>query len=372
MNYLRLFLSFIIFYLSFKYRKSLQQLNDNIFNNQKYPQPITKDDLMITRLIIDNYKLANANNTREIYKVSPIWYKGIYKSRIHYVEALKREETYHLSVLLRSFFRNIGAVGITYKCRPFRGVSKLNYSFVIQTDKMYQHLRYKEKDSRISFKHLFNTNDVGNPYLVQLYGQSLDINTLCYLTHVYEIIRHTDLDMTGKYIFADLGAGFGGIIKFLLQLFPNSKAIIFDIPEMLPFSTFFLCKNFAQKKIGLYTDITNLKEDIMKYDILLLPHFMIDEIPSEIADCFINTGSLPEMKRDLALHYLNTIKRAVKHNGFFYSNNNWDNAARVNRKGEHGLKELFEASSMKNNFDIICNDILEIAQEYRRTILRKR
>ena len=372
MNYLRLFLSFIIFYLSFKYRKSLQQLNDNIFNNQKYPQPITKDDLMITRLIIDNYKLANANNTREIYKVSPIWYKGIYKSRIHYVEALKREETYHLSVLLRSFFRNIGAVGITYKCRPFRGVSKLNYSFVIQTDKMYQHLRYKEKDSRISFKHLFNTNDVGNPYLVQLYGQSLDINTLCYLTHVYEIIRHTDLDMTGKYIFADLGAGFGCTIKFLLQLFPNSKAIVFDLPEMLPFSTYFLNKNFKQKKIGLYTDIKSINEDIIKYDILLLPHFMIEEIPSNVIDCFVNMASLPEMPRSVALNYLKYISKAVKHNGYFYLYNCWDNASRINNKGEHGLKELFEASSIYNYFEVLYNDVLEVSQEFKEIIMRKR
>ncbi len=358
--------------MSFKYRKSLQLLNDNIRINLRYPPPVAKDDLLITRRIIENYTRANANNIRDIYKLHPLWYESIYKSRIHYVESLRRGEAYHLSVLLNSFFRNIGSVGITYRCKPFRVPSKLNYSFVIEIDKMYQKLRSKERNSRIFFNHLINTNDVGNPYLVRLYGLSLDINTLYYLSHLYEIIQHTEFVKNGEYVFVDLGPGFRGTMKFLLQLFPNSKVIIFDIPEMLPFSTFFLCKNFANKKIGLYTDITNLKEDIMNYDILLLPHFMIDEIPSEIADCFVNTASLPEMKRDLALHYLNTIKRAVKHNGIFYSNNNWDNAARSNLKGEHGMKELFEASSMENNFDIICNDILEITQGYRRTILRKR
>ena len=243
--------------------------------------------------------------------------------------------------------------------------------------KMHKYLMHLDRQGRISCKHVFNANRIGRPYLVELDGLSLDVGLLYYLSHVYEIIKYTNLQVKGNYIFADLGAGFGGIISFLLRLFPNSKAIVFDLPETLIFSTYYLCKNFKSKKIGLFSDFQNIEEGIDKFDIILLPSWMIEKMPLAKVDCFINTGSLPEMGKETALHFINVIRKVIKPGGYFYSYNIWS-SLKTDLKVRHGVEELFASASLGRDFDFVCdeyikplNDILDI-KKMKKTILKRK
>jgi putative sugar O-methyltransferase len=217
---------------------------------------------------------------------------------------------------------------------------------------MYQKLQQIERSSKVKVD-LYDTNKVGSPILVNINELNLHIGSLYFLAHVFEILKHTELDVNGEYLFVDLGAGNGNFIKLLLKIFPNSKAIIFDIPITLVFSSYYLIKNFPDKHIGLHSDIKEISCGLEQYDIICLPHFRIEELPVNSVDMFLNTGSLSEMNENAALHYLSIIKKTVKVGGYFYTYNVFHTQKK--KSGDRinlGINDLIERSKF-NSFKLV-------------------
>jgi len=332
------------------YLRLIQDLKDFVPKN-------TEEDILISDRLIKNYKSQNSEfdfEKDEIYKLGPIWQKSTSGVLHQYIQRLERDESYGLSILLSSFYRNSGSKVFSWYTDWYRCHCSyfFNAELIIRVNEMYQKLQQIERSSKVKVN-LYDTNKVGSPLLVNINELNLHIGSLYFLAHVFEILNHTELDVNGEYLFVDLGAGNGNFIKLLLKIFPNSKAIIFDIPITLVFSSYYLIKNFPDKHIGLHSDIKEISCGLEQYDIICLPHFRIEELPVNSVDLFLNTGSLSEMNENTALHYLSIIKKTVKVGGYFYTYNIFN--TRKKKSGDRidlGINDLIERSKF-NSFKLV-------------------
>lgn len=366
-----------------KYRSALFSLNSNIKTHGE-GEP-SSEDITIAKRIIDSYHaqkqeykgLSSGQRDREqwVYGLNRQWEAQVVEHRREYLRCLDACDACGLSRLLCNFFRNPGATGITVPTDYYRKRRHLiaNAELVLQVSEWYEKLSNENRSGTLLREDLFDASNVGNPFLVDLDGFSMHSGSLLYLAHVYEMLRHVNLRKEEPYLFVDLGAGFGGIIKFLLQIFPRSKAVVFDIPEILIYSSYYLTKALRDKRVGYQLDSGSIGEALRSFDLLLLPPWKIEGLAPDSVTLFINTNSLPEMSWDAAVHYLRIIKQAVKPGGYFYTFNRWLPILMEGHAPEHGLKELLEAASTQDSFESLYEGtfLLDPSPRYKKLVLRK-
>jgi putative sugar O-methyltransferase len=126
-----------------------------------------------------------------------------------------------------------------------------------------------------------------------------------------------------KYI-CEIGAGFGGFSAKMLKAYSKGKYLIIDLPEANFLSSYFLSKNFPNKKILLgYEKKEEIiyKSDFNKYDIIIIPPwFKIEGIKF---DLFINTRSMMEMDKEVIFKYFEFIQNNISDNGYFFNVNRY-------------------------------------------------
>ena len=144
--------------------------------------------------------------------------------------------------------------------------------------------------------------------------------------YLSQIKKNTDLQYDQRFIFLDLGGGYGCLTRLILNLFHNSKGILIDLPETCLLASYYLTKNFPNKKIKYLCDIKmNEKLDNKFFentDLLIIPTTLINLIPDHFVDLVINTASLGEMSIEYGEFYMKNINRITKK--YFYSHNRKD------------------------------------------------
>lgn len=116
----------------------------------------------------------------------------------------------------------------------------------------------------------------------------------------------------------EIGGGFGGMIYHLIYNYGFGRIYLdFDLPEILLMEKYFLMSAFPEKKFLLYgeDDIKNFN----KYDIILMPHWEIRNLPDNSCDLIFNAHSLSEMGDKQIKEYLQHIHR-ITTNYFLYFN----------------------------------------------------
>jgi len=122
-------------------------------------------------------------------------------------------------------------------------------------------------------------------------------------------------------IVAEIGGGYGAFAYYLLTMNHDVTYINFDLPETLLVSSYQLKMAFPDRRILLFDD-PNMPLDksiFDKYDIILMPNFMIPRITDNSIDLFYNTISLSEMFFPTISEYFKQIDRCG--NAFFYNEN---------------------------------------------------
>ena len=126
-----------------------------------------------------------------------------------------------------------------------------------------------------------------------------------------------------KYI-CEIGAGFGGFSAKMLKAYSKGKYLIIDLPEANFLSSYFLSKNFPNKKILLgYEKKEEIiyKSDFNKYDVIIIPPwFKVEGIKF---DLFINTRSMMEMDKEVIFKYFEFIQNNISDNGYFFNVNRY-------------------------------------------------
>jgi putative sugar O-methyltransferase len=126
-----------------------------------------------------------------------------------------------------------------------------------------------------------------------------------------------------EYI-CEIGAGFGGFSAKVLKAYSKAKYLIIDLPEANFLSSYFLSKNFPNKKILLgyeKKEETIYKSDFNKYDIIIIPPWF--RVEGVKFDLFINTRSMMEMDKEVIFKYFEFIHNNISNKGYFFNVNRY-------------------------------------------------
>lgn len=195
--------------------------------------------------------------------------------------------------------------------------------------------------------------------------------TFMVLRHAYYLTRlkRFGLMRDGDVAVGELGSGAAELAILTKRLFPACKYVCFDLPEPLLVGSYNLLMTFPQLKVGLFENFRQAgritREDIEKYDIVMLPNWCIEWVETDALDVFINIGSLSEMDRALIENYLRIIERVCR--GSFYTVNRniasaeWDSSdvpldefpfsepAKVIYRGYNIASDIFHATYRRSN-----------------------
>jgi hypothetical protein len=129
-------------------------------------------------------------------------------------------------------------------------------------------------------------------------------------------------------VIAEIGGGYGGMVPYLFTELPSVKYLNFDLPEMLVIDAFHVLNSLPKKRIFLYGEAPLSESTFSDYDVLLLPNYVINDLPAKSVDIFYNSFSLSEMPIAVIDNYLEQIARLTR---FYFLHNNMDRKGVINR-----------------------------------------
>ena len=160
-----------------------------------------------------------------------------------------------------------------------------------------------------------NISEAGNSRVFRYNDHDIDD-----IYHSWFIINQLKHIKSSQPIICEIGAGYGGVATKLKRNIPNSKIVIFDLPEVNVAQSYYLSQEFKGKKILGYSDFIENKRSLLKeeFDFLILPGWTINEVLGDNSvDAFINIRSMMEMNLETISFYFENIHRAIKANGIF-------------------------------------------------------
>lgn len=218
-----------------------------------------------------------------------IWAEFIATNYRPLISALETGNAVELARLLENHYREQFAVGTGgydnfIRFRSFLGPQYMKYVWSCYRDVL--------GDSDVTFPL------IGNPAGVKINGSVLSLETL---RHAYFARTMSKLLKPGDVV-VEIGGGLGGQCYQTLQLV-DCKYSIYDIPEVAVISGYFLLHALPAKRVKLYGEQGD-------FDVAVLPHFSIQELPDLSVDMFYNSCSFSEMDAREATGYLQLIERA--------------------------------------------------------------
>jgi putative sugar O-methyltransferase len=166
--------------------------------------------------------------------------------------------------------------------------------------------------------------EIGSPqkFLVKYKSENYycNIHDLSNIYYFWQISRVADrLFEIEAPIIAEIGGGYGGIVTKTKKRYPKARFIIFDLPELLAVQTYYIYKTFPNANILFLKDILERGDKIFTedFDFIILPGWMIDQVPDKFIDLVINMRSMMEMSLSVINFYFTHIQRTVKSNGLF-------------------------------------------------------
>lgn len=290
------------------------ELGDVISDDYSHVTMETKSHNSLISDLLKAYELAkeNAKDVSAPYQTGQNWEQFLKNTRPEFYRSLKENKS-NLAPLLANFFRNDLSTGI------FGG--KQGFDDYV-----------KHPDMSAGFRSLFNIwayslgeapiKELDSPKVGNPYGHLIDDS----LVHPNNFLNH----YRGRYIsqlvgelarpvIAEIGAGYGGLAYYLKKFSQSCCYINFDLPENLLISSYYLSIIYPELKTHYYTGEEDLRDLIAEFDIVLLPHFCLPQLPDLSIDCFINTISLSEMSFETINEYLEQIQRTTKR--YFYHEN---------------------------------------------------
>jgi len=157
--------------------------------------------------------------------------------------------------------------------------------------------------------------NIGNPQYCIFDNIKLNTNDLYSIYDTWQITRF--FNSYNEKIILEIGGGFGGLANKIINNFKNCKYISIDLPETLILQHFYLSELYPDKKILRYNDIINC-ENVIEFDILLLPPFELDVLNTFKFDLIIQTRGFSEMKHDIIKKYFEIIHKNIKDDGILF------------------------------------------------------
>ncbi|MCO4090765.1 MAG: putative sugar O-methyltransferase [Sphingorhabdus sp.] len=273
----------------------------------------------VAQRIIDAYSLTAKDHSKQndLYKVSNEWVPIYEKPLTKLLDVLRQGDAEGLRDLLDNFFRNsisTGLIGmpvdmekVYFKNAP----SKLALKRML-IDAVYRYRLLEKLLPNVTTRDLHIEN-FGNPYGIWV-GQDFVRSGSDYQYYYAHVASSLVASNEQRSVVAELGGGIGGFAYYLNKIMPNNLAYInLDLPEILCISSYQLMNLFPEKKFLLYGDEPNINIDTIKrYDIALLPSFVIQDLEDNSVDLFFNSYSLAEMDESTIENYTKHISRTTR------------------------------------------------------------
>lgn len=284
------------------------------------------DDTALLKRIASAYKLASANLlvSSEIFRPSNEWLP-IYENNLKEImKALEECNINELDKIYKNFWRepcSTGLIGlpIDMKSSFFTKGKKVSYinKTLYLTDSIHRFNLWKKLlGPRYSADNLVSPS-IGNPY-----GYFIDNKFIkagadyqhYYATQIIDLLS----DQPDRRVVAEIGGGFGGMAYYLIRDAINTTYIDFDLPENLALTTYYLLKAFPEKKVLLYGEAELEGVSLDEYDIVLMPSFQLDKLPSATCNLIFNSYSLAEMSPQTISHYVLQSASLLAKGGWFF------------------------------------------------------
>jgi putative sugar O-methyltransferase len=159
----------------------------------------------------------------------------------------------------------------------------------------------------------------GNPPRVferdRLISQDLANSFLEYLS-----VMDADVDVGEINTIMELGSGYGRTAYVYLNLHPDRRYILVDIPPALYVCEKYLSELFQDRKIFSFRPFERYEDILEEYEnadiVFLMPH-QLELLPDKSIDLFINISSLHEMRMDQIRYYFKVMEKLTRK--YFYT-----------------------------------------------------
>jgi putative sugar O-methyltransferase len=252
-------------------------------------------------------------NASQAYQVGSNWRDFLHGTRPEYFAVRESGDLGLLGQLLKNFCRNNMSTGILGGRAAFESyVNDPDMSSGIRQN--FNVWAYSIAGAPV---HELASPPIGNPFGHWIEGVIVHPNT--FLNHYRGRFAQKLLSNIQRPVIAEIGGGYGGFAYYALKFIPGCCYLNFDLPENLLISSYYLSLAYPAMKICLYSGKEDIQSLIGKYDIILMPQYVLPQLPDRAVDFFINTISLSEMSYPTICEYLKQIERATDR--YFYHEN---------------------------------------------------
>jgi putative sugar O-methyltransferase len=154
------------------------------------------------------------------------------------------------------------------------------------------------------------TPDIGNPLGVVIGGTRVRTGVEDQHFYARKIIELNGSRETP--VVAEIGGGYGGMAYFLLRDRPGLKYRDFDVPESIALTSWYLLKAFPRLNATLYGEAALSAETLRTSDIVLMPGFMLPQMPERTVDVSFNSHVLSDMPAAAIHEYLAETVRITR------------------------------------------------------------
>lgn len=145
----------------------------------------------------------------------------------------------------------------------------------------------------------------------EVQGQLVNMDTLKFYESLIAMERSgllAELRLQRRVV-VEIGGGWGGFAYQIKKLIPDTTYVIVDLPPTLLFSGTYLMALFPHANFFIYgrDPIQNLKERILDYDFIFLPHYVFSTVELQRVDLAINMVSFQEMTTEQVAAYLKRL-----------------------------------------------------------------
>lgn len=267
-----------------------------------------------------------ASTVPPIYRPQGAW-TGFTSNFKAYIDAIDSGDMKTLARQLRNFFRNDGSKGFYTN---FAALHSKNRGLIVSFLNRWLHdLDYVRQTTGATLDEFYNTLKIGNPW-----GYYMNDNLILWSAPKHYYVKKKIgalMETLSDPIVVEIGGGFGGLACYIMRDHRRVTYLDFDLPETMIIVSYYLGMAFPDRKILLYGegDTSAVGGDCFrKYDIILLPNFLLPRLADDCADLTINISSLSEMDRHTVNEYVSQICSFTK--GYFYHLNS--NERMVNNK----------------------------------------
>jgi hypothetical protein len=280
-------------------------------NTKGFVQP-DDVDVRLAKLICKSYghMVQKGETAEKPYRTGQFWDNIVSNNKKDFYEPIRKGDICSASVVLANFFKTSAIVGLWEggAYAPLMKSIKRRLSFIAATLRNYDlwHVLTNEPPGVVELP------NAGNPFGYRINGNI--VSTAQFKLHYHARQTYNLVNNIGtKPVVAEIGGGFGGIAYYLFKMGFKGTYLNFDIPETLILSAYFLNKAFPDKNILFYDGQEYITlEDINKYDIILMPNFILKRAPDLSVDIVVNTRSFSEMPVETIREYMLQINRICR------------------------------------------------------------